>query len=663
MRPLPRIVTRAASAAAVTVAIASVALAGITTYDVAQVTGPNGCITPLSGSCYQAPESVGISDIALGPGGGQAYAVAWGDDAVLSFSRDASTGALVEKSTADNGCINDSGNEGPGPGGCGTQAQLARPTGIVVPADGRTVHAVSINSDAIVTFTRNPSGGALSIPPAADDCLKPNGGPDGCATGHALDGLTDVVASPDGTNLYASAVNDNAVAVIARNPTTGFLSQVAGAAGCIATSGAAPSGGACNTGTAIAPNALAVSPDGGTVYAVGKTAGFGGVWAYDRGAGGELTAVSPNGCWQTSAASGCFVGNGLGGAAGIAVSPDSRHVYVASSADDAVAIFSRNTGTGGITQLGGVTGCISNDGAAGGMPGRCTDGRALDGAVGVGVTPDGRSVYVNTGGGASLAIFDRDLQTGALTQRAGTAGCITNAPASDGCAEGRELGGNDVRGNITISPDGAHVYATNAAATVFTRTTMQGLDVSVMGQGSITSSPGGIDCGADCSETVVNGTTLTLTATPADGWEFAGWTGACDGLTPGRNCSLAMIAGLSTGAVFRQIAGTPGGSASGAAPAKADPAAVNALRARWATRARTITAIITPVKGASRYAMVARGKGNARATGRCARGRGKQKGLVICRVTVRNAGAWSATVTGTGPTGTVASVTRTRRVR
>ncbi len=50
------------------------------------------------------------------------------------------------------------------------------------------------------------------------------------------------------------------------------------------------------------------------------------------------------------------------------------------------------------------------------------------------------------------------------------------------------------------------------------------------GSGHVTSSPGGIDCGEDCSELYATGTQITLTALPAEGSEFAGWSGGqCSG--------------------------------------------------------------------------------------------------------------------------------------
>lgn len=50
------------------------------------------------------------------------------------------------------------------------------------------------------------------------------------------------------------------------------------------------------------------------------------------------------------------------------------------------------------------------------------------------------------------------------------------------------------------------------------------------GTGTVTSDPG-INCGADCSEIYNTDTVVTLTATPATGSLFLGWSGHCSGTT------------------------------------------------------------------------------------------------------------------------------------
>jgi hypothetical protein len=64
------------------------------------------------------------------------------------------------------------------------------------------------------------------------------------------------------------------------------------------------------------------------------------------------------------------------------------------------------------------------------------------------------------------------------------------------------------------------------------------------GNGGVVSSPAGIDCGSDCSETYTKGSSVTLTATPEAGSSFVSWGGACAG-NYGLTCSLTMNASQS----------------------------------------------------------------------------------------------------------------------
>src|SRR5262249_36505602 len=68
------------------------------------------------------------------------------------------------------------------------------------------------------------------------------------------------------------------------------------------------------------------------------------------------------------------------------------------------------------------------------------------------------------------------------------------------------------------------------------------------GQGTITSSPAGIDCGADCIESYAPGTAVTLTATTSS--TFGGWSGACTGTGA---CQVTVDAAKSVTAAFQRV--------------------------------------------------------------------------------------------------------------
>lgn len=76
------------------------------------------------------------------------------------------------------------------------------------------------------------------------------------------------------------------------------------------------------------------------------------------------------------------------------------------------------------------------------------------------------------------------------------------------------------------------------------------LTVSVSGSGRVTSSPAGIDCPATCSASFVEGTSVSLTATPASGNRLADWGGACGGTA---SCSVTIDGDRSVSAQFEAV--------------------------------------------------------------------------------------------------------------
>jgi alpha-tubulin suppressor-like RCC1 family protein len=76
------------------------------------------------------------------------------------------------------------------------------------------------------------------------------------------------------------------------------------------------------------------------------------------------------------------------------------------------------------------------------------------------------------------------------------------------------------------------------------------LTVTTSGNGAVSSTPGGIDCGTSCVSGFAVGTQVTLTATPANGYAFSGWSGACSGTAA---CAVTMDTAKTVGASFIAI--------------------------------------------------------------------------------------------------------------
>jgi len=67
------------------------------------------------------------------------------------------------------------------------------------------------------------------------------------------------------------------------------------------------------------------------------------------------------------------------------------------------------------------------------------------------------------------------------------------------------------------------------------------------GEGKVTSPARSLECDASCSATFDTGTSVTLTATPASGSTFAGWSGDCSGTG---TCTVTMSAAHGVTATF-----------------------------------------------------------------------------------------------------------------
>jgi 6-phosphogluconolactonase (cycloisomerase 2 family) len=443
--------------------VAATALA--VTGQLTQLAGTAGCVSEngTGGACADGKALVGPRDTALSPDGENAYVTSVSGVAV--FNRNTTTGALTQLAgTA--GCVSDDGTGG----ACADGKGLGGASAVAVSANGESVY-VGGSGDAVAVFQRNTTTGELTQLAGTAGCVSQTGSGGDCVDGKALDFVHSVVVSADGKSVYTGSLQSNAVAVFQRDETTGALTQLAGTAGCVSETG---NGGACTDGKALdAVASVAVSPDDKHVYAASQDSDAVAVLRRNTTTGVLTQLVGPAGMAgcvsETGSAGACADGKALDGPFSVAVSPDGKNVYAASRDSDAVAAFRRDT-NGVLTQLvgpAGKAGCVSETGTGG----ACADGKALDNAFSVAVSPDGASVHVVSVNSQAVASFRRSATGGALAQLSGTAGCVSEDGTGGACVDGKALEGAY---SGTVSADSQNVYVASEfsfAVAVFERET------------------------------------------------------------------------------------------------------------------------------------------------------------------------------------------------
>jgi hypothetical protein len=189
----------------------------------------------------------------------------------------------------------------------------------------------------------------------------------------------------------------------------------------------------------------------------------------------------------------------------------------------------------------------------------------------------GNAALVSTTRTASIAVVPTEPVL--AVQRAGPgagAGMIVSFPDGIACgADCAEAFDPDTIVTLTATPGGPFVFAgwsgpcsgtsdcvvaMDSAKTVtatfsFAPGAVFPLSVSRTGagNGSVASTPAGIDCGGTCTANFDAGTSVTLNATPAAGSAFAQWSGACAG---NGGCTVTMDGARSVAASFAVASGT-----------------------------------------------------------------------------------------------------------
>lgn len=138
----------------------------------------------------------GPNDVLISPDGAHLYVASFFSNAIVSFSRDTSTGALTQVGSQVDNANGVSGLLGVG--------------ALAMDADGKYLYAAGFSDNAIVVFSRNTGTGALSFVEVKQSIS-------------GLNYVSSILISPDGNYVYATGNNDNAVVQFQRNSTTGRL--------------------------------------------------------------------------------------------------------------------------------------------------------------------------------------------------------------------------------------------------------------------------------------------------------------------------------------------------------------------------------------------------------------------------------------------------------
>lgn len=325
---------------------------------------------------------------------------------------------------------------------------LALVSGLALSPDGGYLYGAGTNDNAVAVFQRNAATGRLRYVESRQQGEQLTGDT-GPVSG--LDKPVRVAVSPEGTRVYAISVADGALAVFDRDATTGRLSFQQ----------------ALTPAALAQAHALALSPDGTSIYVAGDDAnGVGTVVAFTADA---TTVAEAQGQVLQEGANGI---TGLAGAAGMALSSDGKYLYVSGAADNAIAVFARDASSGALM----FKGAVSN--GSNGVTGLQSPEQLV-------MSGDGRYLYVAAAAANAVVAFQRDSGSGGLT----FVQSLANGQQDDFGTPVTGLGGVY---SLAVSPEGSQVYAASEqdnALTVFHRNPVSGrltvADVLTNGQNGV----------------------------------------------------------------------------------------------------------------------------------------------------------------------------------
>ncbi len=340
-------------------------------------------------------------DIAMDPAGDYVFVAAYGDNAMLIFERDQSTGELdfverKKRGQTDNG-IDIRG--------------LKRPRNLAVSPDGRNVYVSGNDDNSLAVFVRNDGLGVFNYLEVQKD------GQDGV---DGLRGARGVAVSYDGKQVYVAGSDEESIAMFDRDPADGSLSFVQryreGVGGI--------------NGLDVVTD-VDVSPDGRNVYAAGL--GDDAVVQFSRSsADGSLT-------YQGKYTDGTNGISGLDAVAYVQTGPGGSYVWASSALENSLVMFKRDAATGDLTLM---------DEAFDGVDG--FDG--LEGARAFALWQTDPEIYVTGSLETALAVLRANQQPVATMDAGGSVAAngteVISALSNDSDPDGNSL-------TITAKTDGA----------------------------------------------------------------------------------------------------------------------------------------------------------------------------------------------------------------
>jgi DNA-binding beta-propeller fold protein YncE len=348
--------------------------------------GRGGCVVEqdpeFRDGCTEVPSLDDPEGIAVTPNGADLYVGAGNSSGVFGFAR-APSGGLTPLAPP-GGC---SAKPDPGPtSSCTPFPALAESAGLVISPDGQFVYVAA--HDAVVGLARDEATGNISPLPPLTGCVQEAPAPDGCSPGRGLKGPDSLALTADGRFLYAES--DNGVAVLARDPTTGTLTQAGGPEGCVHRSGAEGCTQARTDSSSFGTNGVVLSPDDRNLYEA-FDAGVA-TFARDPATGALTQLPGTKGCANHHGKLGCAPSRGGFQSMSLAASPDGRSIYVSgSNGGGALLAFARSPADGALTQLPRRSGCYLERLSVARKEG-CTQA-PLTAEMGVAVSQNGRVLY------------------------------------------------------------------------------------------------------------------------------------------------------------------------------------------------------------------------------------------------------------------------------